>query len=160
MSKKCPNGHPVEDWDIICPVCNLDLTALRHQQPTPVKDPPLEEEENAEGSEPCSPTLELVSGSETFPCENGTVLGRKGTLAKHLFEAIETVSREHLFLCLEDDVWRVTVGKNVSNSTTLDGDEMDRDKPYPLDEGEYELTMSRACKISLRVKMPEKSQDQ
>jgi hypothetical protein len=29
-----------------------------------------------------------------------------------------------------------------------------------LDEGEYELTMSRACKITLRVKMPEESKKQ
>lgn len=154
MSKKCPNlkcGHPVEDWDIICPECNLDLTALGFSQAVQVQN---KQESNLEKSETCVPVLELVLGSESFLCEDGTILGRNGNLAKHLFEAIETVSREHLNICLKDNIWNISVGKHVRNSTTLNGQEMDREKPYPLKEGEHVLTMSRACKIILHVKVP------
>jgi len=162
MSQICHScGHENPDDEFLCRECDADLTAFRPPQPTQVQDPPPDAEDaTAEAPEECSPTLELVVGSKTFPCRDGAVLGREGNLAKHLFQDIDTVSRRHLFLCLEDGVWRVRAGKNVSNSTTLDGDEMDRDKPYPLDEGEYELTMSRACKFTLRVKMPEESKKQ
>ena len=162
MSKICHScGYENPDDEFLCRGCDADLTAFRPPQPTQVQDPPLDEEDaTTEESGPCSPTLELVVGSKSFPCSDGAILGREGTLAKHLFHDVDTVSRKHLFLSLEGGVWRVMAGKNVSNSTTLEGVEMDRDKPYLLNEGEYELTMSRACTITLRVKMPEKSQDQ
>lgn len=159
MSKICHScGYENPDDEFLCRKCDADLTARPPIIPNQGQDLPSDETNlTQEAPEKYTPTLELVVGNKRFQCRDGDILGREGNLAKNLFQNIDTVSRKHIFLSLQDGVWRVKAGKNVSNSTTLDGDEMDRDKPYSLHEGEYELTMSRACKITLRVKEPEKS---
>lgn len=151
-------NRPVNHFDFLCdPPCCADLTVTRILAPTEDPDTDLGD---PPGPDLDLPVLELVVGAQSFSCKDGAVLGRKGTLARHLFKDIDTVSRQHLFLCLEDSVWRVSVGKNVPNSTTLDGVEMERGQPYPLEEGEYEITMSRDCKIILSVSIPGESEEQ
>ena len=93
-------------------------------------------------------------GEKSYPCEDSMFLGRQGDLANHLFSELKTVSRKHLQLIIAEGIWNVKMCSPVTNSdsTTFNGTKMEHEKLYPMISGEFKVSMSRSCEITLRVR--------
>ena len=89
-------------------------------------------------------TLELVYRSQRFPCHDGDVIGREGTVAAEALGEAKTMSRQHLLISWRDHAagsapsgWFVKLAPNARNNTLLDGRSMQRDLPHALNVGEH-----------------------
>ncbi len=93
-------------------------------------------------------TLELVYRSQRFPCRDGDVIGREGSVAAEVLAEAKTMSRQHLLISWRDDTassapsgWFVKLTPNARNNTLLDGRPMQRDLPHALNVGEHHLNI-------------------
>lgn len=111
-------------------------------------------------SDSVSPTrvqkqLCLLIGNQRFECRNGDILGRAGTVARHVFGEIITVSNQHVALELRDAEWflinlPLQPGRSAKNVTELDGRDVSIGASVPL-VGEHVLRLSKRCEVRLVV---------
>lgn len=92
--------------------------------------------------------LFLRFASKRVSLQNGDILGRQGTVEASSFAVVKEVSREHARILLLDDGWFI-VGLSA-NMTEVDGQLLDRGKPYPL-TGIHRVRLSSKCEINLEV---------
>jgi len=96
------------------------------------------------------PGLKVTVEGKTHIAHHGDVLGREGTIAKDVFYFIKTVSRVHVKITKAEGRWFITVPRAVTNSTKLDGVEIDRDVPQRI-SGTRILKMSDNCVVTLEA---------
>lgn len=99
--------------------------------------------------------LYLLVGNQRFECRNGDILGRAGTVARHVFGEIITVSNQHVALELRDAEWflinlPLQPGRDAKNVTELDGQNVAIGASVPL-FGEHLLKLSKRCEVRLIV---------
>jgi hypothetical protein len=97
-----------------------------------------------------APGLALVAGGQEYPCKNGDILGREGTVARQFFLAIGEVSRQHAAVSQRAGEWFLEALPNVPNLTELDGQPVRPGTAQRL-TGQHRLKMSTKCEVQLRV---------
>lgn len=87
---------------------------------------------------PCR--LELTVEGQTFPCRDGDVFGRRGTVGIERLRNVSVVSRRHLQVHRDDaGTWRLSVLPEARNATFLDGQVLARGESRPLPPGEHRV---------------------
>ena len=150
LTRKCPACGQLNPADAACcgsAACGADLSAVR---PAFAKAEAGEERAATAGA---ASRLILVIGDQSFECRDGDVLGREGSVASQVFASLGTVSRQHVRFTVVGGRWFITVPSQVQNLTQLDGRDLKRGEPCPLN-GEHVLRMSTKCEVRLRV-MPD-----
>lgn len=96
------------------------------------------------------PGLKVTVEGKTYLAHHGDILGREGNVAKDVFYFHKAVSRVHAKITKQEGHWFITVPKAVSNSTKLDGVEVERDVPQKILATRI-LKMSDQCVVTLEV---------
>lgn len=110
---------------------------------------PNVEQPGVEAKKVLNDRLEAVIGENIYMCKDGDVLGRGGSIAPEFFQQFGTVSRHHVFIHFIQNKWFVSVPASVENMTRVNGEEIDRDKPFPLVD-EQVVMLSEQCMVLLR----------
>ena len=95
--------------------------------------------------------LEVTINGKSFPCANGDVLGREGTVGSAELWNFGAVHRRHVQILLDRGVWHVQALANTRNLTELDGSPLARGERRALC-GEHQLRLSTQVRIGLRVR--------
>ncbi|MEI6781860.1 MAG: FHA domain-containing protein [Verrucomicrobiota bacterium] len=162
--KKCPRcGNLNEAYAILC-TCGTPLEANTSPAETSQADEestPLPESDAAPlpGSLPATTSapdvtlresrLYLVVGAAQYECHEGDFLGREGTIANQVFNAIKTVSRRHVRISKHGGQWHLAPLPGVVNKTLLDGRDLPADGSALT--ADHTLRMSSQCEVKLRV---------
>ena len=93
--------------------------------------------------------LYLVVGAAQYECREGDILGREGTIANQVFNAIKTVSRRHVHISKQGRQWHLAPLPGVVNKTLLDGRDLPADGSALT--ADHTLRMSSQCEVKLRV---------
>ena len=70
--------------------------------------------------------------SRRWPCQDGDVLGRAGTVAAEELRLVSVLSRRHLVVQRRGGAWQAVALPDARNETFFDGRPMRRGAPYPL----------------------------
>lgn len=74
----------------------------------------------------------LYLDGQRWPCHDGDVIGRAGTVAREALQPIEVLSRRHLLVGHRGGQWQLTALPEARNETFLDDSPMVRGQAYPL----------------------------
>ena len=96
------------------------------------------------------PGLKVTVEGLTYWANDGDVIGREGNIASHYFEDIPTISRIHVRVHKKEGRWYISVPSAVSNSTMLDGTEVNREE-LQLVNGPRVLKLAADCIVHLDV---------
>ncbi len=95
-------------------------------------------------------TLTLLVNEQCYPCADGDVLGRNGTVAKDYFSSVLTVSRQHVSVHYCDGRWVLRLCPGVANLTEVDGNAVQAGADHIL-TADHRLRLSKKCEVHLRV---------
>jgi ribosomal protein S27AE len=156
--KKCPNCGFSNDKDaVVCEKCGNPLDNVKSKQFIVVHK---KEEEINDKKENISNTLQITlreveelvliteSGDTIKISPNRRVtLGREGDIRPEIFMPYLTVSRRHLIVEYKDGNWYIT-DISKTNSTYLNGNPIEKNKPYPIKKGDI---IGLSTKFKLKV---------
>ena len=149
--KVCPLcGAINEFYALLCggAGCGNDLSAVTPSGGT--APPPSAPAPAPAAASPATPALHLTVGAQRFPCRDGDIIGREGTVGCQIFAGLGTLSRRHVALAQRDGQWFLTALAGVQNTTQLDDRELPRGLPQPL-TGDHSLRLSTRCEVRLQV---------
>jgi PAS domain S-box-containing protein len=104
----------------------------------------------AVGPEAPRPQLEVIIQGAHFPCADGDIIGREGTVGALATAQMISMSRRHLAIQWNRKHWCVFLLPTARNTTLLDGQAMTRETPYELPPGDYHIDIKGAG-FDLRV---------
>lgn len=82
-------------------------------------------------------SLAVTIAGTRFPCRDGDVIGRAGTVGMPAARGLATLSRQHLLVEWREDAWQLTLLPTARNQTLLDGELLAREAPRALGVGDH-----------------------
>lgn len=93
----------------------------------------------ARADAPRNATLELVFEGVSYPCKDGTIIGRNSSFAKAAFSKFEGLEPRHLLLGIENGYWFALSPKNVRRPFRLEGKQLVGGQRVILDKARYHV---------------------
>lgn len=78
------------------------------------------------------PPLDLVVGDKVYPCADGDILGREGTVATEYFAEHSDVEPRHLMVGCREGKWFALVPLNVRSAVLMDRKRIEPGTPHVL----------------------------